>query len=606
MNNQFVHLHLHTNFSLLDGYGSPLSRVKKAKELGMNAIAITDHNILSGCYSFQEACKENDMRCILGVELYYTEDMKMLCIPPEERNGRTKDECKKVMAKKRKEIALETAIANGVDIPKKAKKNEIDNLIKDYEYDTKQFHILFLAKNQIGWNNLVKLQSEAARLCEYNGRNICDDRLIEKYKDGLIMTTACVGGIISNYFLKGEVDKAYEKLDKWHEMFGDDFYIEIQPHSFDKQVICNKYLIQYAIANNIKLISTNDVHYNNKSDHKDHDILVRIGIKTPLSKESKMSYLNEYWVRSYDEMIEAYEQQWLLSMKMNIELAENYNQFLNIVKISLNNTNEIADKISQDIKLKYDKPALPKIKIPNNLSSSDYLSYISYRGLFKYLKNNKTLNMNTYINRLSYELNIINKKGYADYLLIVKEILDWCKENNIPTGPGRGSAGGSLILFVNNMTKCIDPVKYGLLFERFLTMDRTSLPDIDSDLSYLNRGRVIQHLKDKYGENCVSYICNITELGVKNGLKDVGRILDIDFNTMNEITKKIDEISDEDPNTTFKSLDALKEGNDTEKIKYKEFYNLENKYKEIFRLARAFEGTPRNLGVDNLAPVKLS
>ena len=123
MNNQFVHLHLHTNFSLLDGYGSPLSRVKKAKELGMNAIAITDHNILSGCYSFQEACKENDMRCILGVELYYTEDMKMLCIPPEERNGRTKDECKKVMAKKRKEIALETAIANGVDIPKKAKKS---------------------------------------------------------------------------------------------------------------------------------------------------------------------------------------------------------------------------------------------------------------------------------------------------------------------------------------------------------------------------------------------------------------------------------------------------------------------------------------------------
>ena len=471
----FTHLHVHTWFSLLDGHGSPKQRILKAKSLGMNAIAITDHNSLAGCYNFQNECFENDVKPLLGVELYFTEKMDMLCIPPEERKGLTKEQCKKKAVAKREKVALENAIENGIEIPPKATKKAINALIEDYKYDTKQFHILFLAKNQIGWNNLIKLQSEAARICEFNGRFICDDDLINKYKEGLIMTTACIGSIVNNYIINGKIDKAYEQLDKWHKMFGDDFYIEIQPLDLDLQAICNRELIKYAIKNNIKLVATNDVHYTNKEDWDDHDTLVRIGLKIKKTDESKMSYAKEYWVRSYDEMVEAFIKQY----KNNSELNENLSleQYINIITEALDNTNLIKDKVSTDIKLSSDKPVLPKVDIPNSVSARNYLTLMSYKNLFKYLNKHKELDVEEYIERLNFELNVINTKGYADYMLIVKEVLDWCKDNQIPTGPGRGSASGSLVLFVNEMTKCVDPIKYGLLFGRFLTMDRTSLPD---------------------------------------------------------------------------------------------------------------------------------
>ena len=208
----FTHLHLHTWFSMLDGYGSPKQRILKGKELGMTAMAITDHNSLAGCYNFQNECFENDMKPLLGVELYFTEDMNMLCISPENRGEFTKEQCKKKASEYRDKIALEEAIKDGVVIPKKATKKVINELISDYKYNTKQFHILFIAKNQIGWNNLVKLQSEAARICEFNARYCCDDNLISKYKDGIIMTTACIGNIVNNYILEGKIDKAYNQL----------------------------------------------------------------------------------------------------------------------------------------------------------------------------------------------------------------------------------------------------------------------------------------------------------------------------------------------------------------------------------------------------------
>ena len=471
----FTHLHLHTWFSMLDGYGSPKQRILKGKELGMTAMAITDHNSLAGCYNFQNECFENDMKPLLGVELYFTEDMNMLCISPENRGEFTKEQCKKKASEYRDKIALEEAIKDGVVIPKKATKKVINELISNYKYNTKQFHILFIAKNQIGWNNLVKLQSEAARICEFNARYCCDDNLISKYKDGIIMTTACIGNIVNNYILEGKIDKAYNQLDKWHEMFGDDFYIEIQPLNLDKQAICNIELIKYAITNNINLVATNDVHYTNKEDWDDHDTLVRIGLKIKKNQENKMAYAHEYWLRSYDEMIDAFT----LQYNNNDILQSNFTleQYINIVSEALENTNKISDKVSKDIKLSSDKPVLPKIDVPYNMTSSNYLTLISYEKLFEYLSKHKELDINEYINRLAFELNVITTKGYSDYMLIVKDVLDWCKDNEIPTGPGRGSAGGSLVLFVNEMTKCIDPIKYGLLFGRFLTMDRTSLPD---------------------------------------------------------------------------------------------------------------------------------
>lgn len=591
----FVHIHLHTWFSLLDGHGSPKSRVKKAKELGMKALAITDHNALYGCPDFQDACKEEGIKPLLGAELYYTEDTSTLVLPLEEKEGLTEAQAKKKASEKRKKIATDKAIEDGIIIPPKATKKTINELIAPYEYDTKQFHLLFLAKNQTGWHNLIKLQSEAASKCTFNARFCCDNKMINKYKDGLIMTTACLGNIVNNLFLKENFNKAYKILDSWHEMFGEDFYIEIQPLLNEEQAFCNFYLIEYALKNNIEIIATNDVHYTNKEDYDDHDTLLCIGTGAYKNQENRMRYDHEFWMRSYDEMIEAFSNQYDNNKILNSKFKKS--DYIEIIEEALNTTNKIADKIDGNIKIGSDKPILPKVNIPGNYTAEQYLTLISFQGLYKYLAKNKDLNHDEYIKRLDFELSVINTKGYADYMLIVKDIIDWCEINDIPTGPGRGSASGSLVLFVNNITKCVDPIKYKLLFSRFLTLDRTALPDIDSDFSYLKRHKVIQYLKDKYGEDCVSFIGTFTELGVKNGLKDVGRVFNIDFSIMNSITKQIDIITDENPSISFKLLDDLINGTEREKKKYKQFKELENKYSDIFRLARIFEGTPRNAGV---------
>lgn len=575
----FIHIHVHDYYSFLDGYGSPASKAKRAKELGMKAIATTNHNHLGGCVEFQRACFDEGIKPILGVELYYTKDTSIL----------SKD------SKERYQLALDAAEIAGVIIPPKAKKKDIAELIAPYEYNTKQHHIIFLAKNQLGWRNLVKLQSEAAKVCTYNGRFLCDDDMILKYREGLIMTTACLGSIVNQYLVKGMIKEAYDQLDKWHAIFGEDFYVEIQPLNESDQALCNYYLIKYAESREIKIIATNDSHYTYESDIDDHDTLLCIGLGKLKEDDNRMKYAPEFWLRSYEEMQTAFTAQYLSNslLRENMSLEE----YLAITELALDNTNLIADKVDADIKLGSDKPILPKLDIPNGFTSEQYLTLLSYKGLFKYLSKHKELNMQEYIDRLAFELNVINTKGYADYMLIVKDIVDWCQENNIPVGPGRGSASGSLCLFVNGITKCIDPIKYGLLFSRFLTMDRTALPDIDTDFSYLNRQAVIQYLRDKYGEDCVSFIGTYTEMGVKSGLKDVGRVLNIDFATMNALSKKIDEWTGEAPSVKFKDLDKLAEGDDRDKEIYKEFKETESYYSELFRLARAFEGTPRNQGV---------
>lgn len=575
----FTHIHVHDYFSFLDGYGSPASKAKRAKELGMTAIATTNHNHLGGCVEFQKACFDEGIKPILGVELYYTEDTSIL----------SKD------SKVRYQLALDAATEAGIVIPPKAKKKDIAELIAPYEYNTKQHHIIFLAKNQTGWKNLIKLQSEAAKVCTYNGRFLCDDDMILKYREGLIMTTACLGNIVNQYFIKGKVKEAYNQLDKWHTIFGEDFYVEIQPLNQSDQALCNYYLIEYAESRNIKIIATNDSHYTYETDIDDHDTLLCIGLGKLKEDENRMKYAPEFWLRSYEEMQTAFTAQYLnsplLREKMSLE------EYLAVTELALDNTNLIADKVEANIKIGSDKPILPKLNIPNGFTSEQYLTLLSYKGLFKYLSKHKELNIQEYLDRLAFELNVINTKGYADYMLIVKDIVDWCQENDIPVGPGRGSASGSLCLFVNGITKCIDPIKYGLLFSRFLTMDRTALPDIDTDFSYLNRQEVIQYLRDKYGEDCVSFIGTYTELGVKNGLKDVGRVLNIDFTTMNALSKKIDEWTGEAPSIKFKDLDKLANGNAMDKEIYEEFKETESQYSELFRLARAFEGTPRNQGV---------
>lgn len=471
MENNFTHIHLHDYYSLLDGFSSPESICERAVELNMHSIATTNHNHLGGCLHFQKACREKEIKPLLGCELYYTEDTNMLSLN----------------SKLRYEITKKKAKLDGVTLPNKkpgkSRKNTKPNpkvqetldLVDKYDYNTKQFHLLFVAKNQTGWNNLVKLQSESATKCTFNGRYCCDDNLIEEYKDGLIMSTACLGGIVPQYILQNKTELAYEKLDKWRAMFNDDFYIELQPLNDENQALVNLSLINYIKSTKCNYIVTNDVHYARQEDIKDHDVLVCVGTKKTIDDPNRMRYAEDFWIRSYDEMLEAFKKQWENNNTLNNNIL--LDEYMDIVKIGLNSTNNIAEKVSDDIRIGYKEPMLPKVDIPINLTSERYLSMISYKSLYKYLAEHKELDRSEYEKRLEFELNVINTKGYADYMLIVKDLIDWCKEVGIPTGPGRGSAAGSLVLFVNEITKCVDPIKYGLLFSRFLTMDRTALPD---------------------------------------------------------------------------------------------------------------------------------
>lgn len=458
----FVHLHLHTSYSFLDGFNDPYESARRAKELGMTAMAVTDHNHLGGALEFQKACKENGIQPLLGVELYWTWDTNILSMSLDDRT----------------KWAIERAKKDGIEIPKKAKKKEIKDLIAPYEYDTKQYHILFIATNQTGWKNLVKLQSEAAEKCTFNGRYIIDQDMLRKYNEGIIMTSACIGSVVNSLFINGEDDKAHEILNEWHEIFGDRFFIEIQPLDLWKQWIANVKLIRWAKENNVKIISTNDVHYTRKEDHDDHDTLLCIGIGRYKDETDRMTYSNDYWIKNYDEMLESFARQTQSMIENDFDGKELFDpeEYIQVAIEGLENTNYVAS-LCGDIKLGSDKPLFPKLEIPNGFTAEKYLTYKCYRNLYKYKKAHPEIDIKIYEARLQEELSIINPKGFAPYMLIVEEYIEWANNNGCPTGPGRGSAAGSLVLFLLGITKMIDPIKYNLLFFRFLTADRTSPPD---------------------------------------------------------------------------------------------------------------------------------
>lgn len=567
--NNFTHLHVHTWYSFLDGFSSPKDLAERAKELGMTALAMTDHNHLGGAIEFQKACNDIGITPILGYEGYYTEDTNILSLSADERY----------------DIAKEKAIENGVEIPSKITKKALRELVQDYLYDTSQHHILFLAKSQKGWHNLVKLQSESAMACTYNGRFLCDDALLEKYNEDVIMTTACIGNTLLDWLMDGQEDRAEKKIIKWKNIFKKDFYLEIQPLNIEKQHVMNKFLIKMAQKHNIDLIATNDVHYALYDDHDDHDSLLCVGTGKKKSEEVRIRYSNDFWLKSYDEMIESFEEQ-LTSME---NAPENY---MDLVRQALEQTNAIAEEIST-IKIGADTPQMPDFEVDSTLSPEDYLTKQCFKELYNYKKKKPKIDIKVYEKRLHEELGVINSKGFAPYMLIVE---DYVKNSDCAVGPGRGSGAGSLVLFLLGITKIADPIEHGLLFSRFLTQDRTSLPDIDLDFDFLNRRKVIRYLENKYSKENVSHIGTYSIMGVKSGVKDVARVLDLPFAEANNISKQLDEILDK-PGPKFKDYDELKDSHlENDRMKWQQFDELEKKYKEIFRLARRFEGIPRQMG----------
>lgn len=585
MDKNFTHLHLHTSYSVLDGMCKLEELIPKAKSLGMKALAITDHNHLGGTYQFQKICLENDIKPILGYEAYYTEDTSILSLPIEERNKMAADSALKNGAIS--EAEYEAYFKTGST--KNIKKSDVKKKIEPYAYSTKQYHIIFIAKNQIGWQNLIKLQSESAEKCTFNGRFLCDNDLIRKYSEGIICTTACIANRIARYVNEDKHEEAETLLKTWYEIFGADFYLEIQPLPMKEQVRVNSFYIQMSEKYSIPLIATNDVHYIEKTDHDDHDTLLCIGTGKFKSDWNRMKYSNDFWLRSYDEIIEAFEYQ---EYKFKEDLPQHY---MDKVKEALENTNHVADMVEKNIQIGSKTPLIPQVKLPEGETAEHRLAKRCWKALYnlalkdEYVKDN----LKIYEKRLHEELEVINPKGFASYLLVVDEFITWANKNNCLTGVGRGSAAGSLCLYLLGITKVVDPIKNGLLFSRFLTKDRTAMPDVDSDLMWSQRDNVIHHLEDYYGASHVAHIGTYTIMGVKSGLKDIGRVLEISFDTMNDISKQLDDILDI-PQPKFKDFDNLKEECPNA---WKKFHRLEEENRNLFRLARKFEGLHRNFGV---------
>lgn len=562
--NNFIHTHVHTDASLLDGLSSVKDLVAKAKSLGMEALAITDHNSLGNAYSFWNECNANGIKPLLGNELYYTHDTNILSLSVEERDA----------------VAIEKAKENGVKIPAKAKKKDIANLLEPYKYDTKGYHIIFIAQNQTGWINLMKLSGEASDKCTFNGRAHCDLDMIRKYNEGLICTTACLGSYLDQCIVRDNMEEAHAHLQELKDIFGDRLFVEVQPLNDVEQIKANLVLIELAKEYDIKLVTGTDSHYVNKEDHYVHDILLCIGTGAKLKDTDRFSFKNEFWFMSYDEVIEHYESQ------IKLGGIPNEYDYECAIQESLNNTYVLASMVEDNIKLKSDTPIMPNYEVPEGFTPESYLSTQCWLGLYKYLRESNKQDLRAkYEDRLRHELNVICTKGYAPYFLIVQDFIQWGNSNGCPFGPGRGSAAGSLVAFLLGIVKGTDPIEYDLLFFRFLTMDRKALPDIDSDVSRLDRQKVINYMEHKYGVENTCQVGTWTMVGVKNGLKDVARVLDLPFAEANELTKNFDD------GVTWKDIDAL-EGEERKAIEL-----LENKYSEIFRVARRLDGCKRNCGI---------
>lgn len=466
----YVNLHVHSVFSFLDGANKIKDCVARVKELGMNAVALTDHNHIGGAVDFFNECEKQGIKPILGCEVYHSQDIDILSLS----------------ADKRTQWAINKAEAAGVSIPthveettatgktkrRPVKKSEIADLLRPFEYPTKQYHMIFLAMNQKGWHNLVELQSEAARLCTYDGNFTTDDALIEQYNEGLIFSTACIGNRAAQLIKQGKEHEALTQIQNWHRIFGDRMYLEIQPYMAKEQMEVNRLYMSWSKELGIPLIATNDVHYTRKEDHDDHDTLLCIGTGRSKSMMERMHYSNEFWIRSFDEMMEAFA----LQADTFLMASENRDLYLQNCRQALLETNKVAARI-EAVKVGSDKAMFPNVTAPNGISQETWLEVKCWANLHKYLAKHPEYDRTRYEEQLAYELGIVNRKGFAPYMHIVEEYVTWANENGCPTGPGRGSAAGSLILFLLGITKQIDPIQNELLFFRFLTEDRKDPPD---------------------------------------------------------------------------------------------------------------------------------
>ena len=490
----FTHLHLHTDYSLLDGCGRIKDYVKKAKEYGMTSIAITDHGVMFGVIDFYKTCIANGIKPIIGCEFY---------------------------------------VAEG------------DLEIKD-ETNKRRNHLILLAKDNTGYKNLIKMAS-IAYVDGFYVKPRIDKKTLEKYHEGIVCLSACIAGEVPRLLLDGKDEEA-EKAALWYKnLYGsENYYIEIQNHHIDKELTVLPKLIALAHKLDIPLVATNDCHYVNKDDAEAQDVLMCIGMGKLVSDENRLKFsTDELYFRSGDEMAELFkdtpeaiqntkriEEQCSLTLSLPGPLPPHFkieegttwdNSYLERMNFTLKDPNKEEDKNKLGTVGK------------EWLSEAGILAQMANKGLReRYKEVTEELQK-----RLDYELNVIISMNFAGYYLIVADYVNWSKNNGVSIGPGRGSGAGSLVAYSVRITN-IDPIKYGLLFERFLNPERISMPDFDIDFCTDNRERAIEYVTKKYGSENVGQICTFGTLGVKNCIKDVSRTLDIPLSVANEMSDSID------------------------------------------------------------------
>ena len=504
----FVHLHVHTHYSLLDGLTKIDELVKRVKEEGSPAVAITDHGVMYGVIEFYQKCKKEGIKPIIGVEGY---------MAPQSR------------------------------FDKVSKVNQKSN-----------YHLLLLAKNNQGYKNLIKLTS-IAHLEGFYYKPRFDWESLEKYHEGLIASTACLGGEIPTLIRSGNLRKARERILDFNNLFGQgNFYLEIMHHpELPEQDMVNKELIKFSKELNIPLVATNDVHYLNEEDAEAQDILLCLQNKKKLEDTDRMSmHGGNYSFRSNKEMIELFKD----------------------VPEAIENTLKIAEKCNVEIEL--GNIQLPFFEVPEGYNEGTYLRYLCEQGLKKrYGKNYKEIDKEIR-ERMDYELSVVEKMGWPSYFLIVADFVNWAKDNKIVVGPGRGSAAGSLICYLTNITN-LDPIKYGLLFERFLNPDRISMPDIDLDFADARRDEVIRYVENKYGKDHVSQIITFGTMAARAAVRDVGRVLNVPYDYCDKLAKMIPMFTKIDE--ALKIVPELKSA-----------YQEDEITKKIIDYARRLEGVSRH------------
>ena len=501
----FTHLHVHTEYSLLDGSNKINEYVSRVKELGMKSAAITDHGVMFGCIDFYKAAKAAGIKPILGCEVY---------------------------------------VAPGSRFDKEKGKEE-----------DRYYHLVLLAETQEGYQNLIKIVSYGFVDGFYYKPRV-DMELLEQYHEGIIALSACLAGEVARNLARGFYEEGKEAALRYEKIFGKgNFFLELQDHGIPEQRQVNHELIRMSSETGIELVATNDVHYTYSSDAEAHDILLCVQTGKSLKDENRMRYEGgQYYVKSEEEM----------------------RRLFPYAPEAIENTGKIAERCNVEIEFGVTK--LPKFDVPDGYTAWEYLNKLCFEGLDKrYTDNKEELKK-----RLNYELGVIKDMGYVDYFLIVWDFIRYAREQGIMVGPGRGSAAGSLVSYTLGITK-LDPIKYDLLFERFLNPERVSMPDIDVDFCFERRQEVIDYVVEKYGKDQVVQIVTFGTMAARGVIKDVGRVMDVPYVQCDTIAKMI-------PQELNITIDKAMKANP----ELKKIYETDETVRKLIDMSRRLEGLPRH------------